>query len=136
MDHIPTPIDAFLAVSQALTEKKRKELSAELKVLQSLVDPKLRSGPGSHWQDPERGARAREAMKASWAARRAVTGRVQLTWRGSKEQLITSDYDEIAKLVGRSPHTVKIYLSKGKGVAHFYHGDDVITVQKIVQTED
>lgn len=132
MDHTPTPIDAFLAVSQALPEKKRKALSAELKVLQALVDPKLRpDGPGSHWRDPERAARAREAMKTAWAARRAVTCRVQLTWRSSKAQLITNDYNEVAQLVGRSPHTVRVYLSKGKGVAHFCCGDDIITVQKI-----
>lgn len=65
MDQIPTPIEALNKIVEALGPKKRESLSQAIKSLQLLVEPK-RSGPGSFWADPERGARAREAMKASW----------------------------------------------------------------------
>jgi len=129
MDQLPLPQDALNQLVEALGPKKREALKPAIESLQLLVKPPKRSGPGSFWQDPERGAKARAAMKASWAARN--TTQLQLTWRSSGEQQVFTDYDEVAKLVGRAPHTVRIYISKGKGIAHFNHNDDVITVRKL-----
>lgn len=128
MEPIPTPIEALNQLVEALGPKKRESLASSIKALQLLVEPK-RSGPGSFWQDPERGAKARAAMKASWAARGKT--KMQLTWRSSKATQVLDDYDEIGRLVGRAAHTVRCMLSKGKGVAYFAHDDDVITVQRL-----
>lgn len=127
MEQIPTPIEALNRIVDALGPKKRESLASSIKALQLLVEPK-RSGPGSFWSDPERGAKAREAMKASWAARKPD---IQLTWRSTGEVKVVKGFDELPKLVGRAEMTVRIALSKGKGVAYFAHNDDVITVQRI-----
>lgn len=128
MAQLPTPIEALSQLVEALPNKKRETLADAISVLKTLTEPKT-SGPGSFWQDPERGAKARAAMKASWAAR--GHSKMQLTWRSSGEKRVLDDYDEIGSLVGRAPHTVRCMLSKGKGVAYFAHGDDVITVQRL-----
>jgi hypothetical protein len=132
MDYIPTPINALRALIEALGPKKRAALSPAIHVLEMLVEPPKTSGPGSAWRDPIKGAAARTAMSASWAARRARGGGVglQATWRSTGRQEICTSYEEVAKLVGRAAHTVRIYLSKGKGVAHFAHDDDIITIQR------
>lgn len=128
MDQRPTPDEALNQLMEALGPKKRESLAASIEVLRTLVEPRT-SGPGSFWSDPERGAKAREAMKASWAARDKT--KMQLTWRSSKAKQVLDDYNEIGRLVGRAPHTVRCMLSRGKGVAHFAHNDDVITVQRL-----
>lgn len=127
MERIPTPIQALDLIVDALTPKNQKTLELSIKSLRLLVEPKT-SGPGSFWQDPERGTRAREAMKASWAARKPS---MQVTWRTTGEQRIVKGYDELPKLVGRAEMTIRIAISKGKGVAYFAHNDDVITVQRL-----
>ena len=129
MEQIPTPKDAWVKLQEALGPKKRDSLRLEIQAVQLIVDPPKRSKQGSFWQDPERGAQARAAMSASWAARRSES--FQLTWRTSGEAKLLSSYEEVAKLVCRAPHTVRIYISKGKGVAYFAHNDDVITVQRL-----
>lgn len=127
MEQIPTPVEALNQIVEALGPKRRETLALAIKSLQLLVEPK-RSGPGSFWSDPERGAKAREAMKASWAARKSD---IQLTWRSTGEVKVVKGFDQLPKLVGRAEMTVRIALSKGKGVAYFAHGDDVITVQRL-----
>lgn len=127
MEPIPTPIEALNQLVEALGPKKRESLASSIKALQLLVEPK-RSGPGSFWSDPERGAKAREAMKASWAARKPS---IQVSWRSSGAVQVLKGYDELPKLVGRAEMTIRIALSKGKGVAYFAHDDDVITVQRL-----
>ena len=129
MDHIPTPKDALQQLIDALGPKKKAALSPAIQALTLLVDPPKRGGPGSFWQDPVRGAAARAAMSASWAAR--GTTKLQLTWRSTGNQEVLTKYEEAAKKVGRAAHTIRIYLSKGKGVAHFAYGDDVITIQRL-----
>jgi hypothetical protein len=128
MEQIPTPVQALSQIVEALGPKKREALQLAIKSLQLIVEPKQSSGPGSFWADPERGARAREAMKASWAARKPD---MQVTWRTSGEQRIVKGYDELPKLVGRAEMTIRIAISKGRGVAYFMHNDDVITVQRL-----
>lgn len=127
MSYVPTPSEALSALVSAIPVKKQEELKPAITILQKLVEPRKNLGPGSYWQDPERREAARQAAKATWAARRQF----QLSWRTSGGRMVSSDYDEIAKLVGRSPKTVQIYLSKGKGLAYFAHDDDIVTVQKL-----
>jgi hypothetical protein len=129
MEQIPTPKDALAQLVEALGPKKKESLKSAIQAIQLIVDPPKRAGPGSFWQDPERGAQARAAMSASWAARRSES--LQVTWRASGKVELFSSYEEVAKLVGRAPHTVRIYISKGKGVAYFAHNDDAITVQRL-----
>lgn len=128
MANLPTPIEALSQLVEALSTKKQESLVDAISVLKTLTEPRT-SGPGSFWQDPERGAKAKAAMKASWAAR--GYSKMQLTWRSSGEKQILNDYSEIGALIGRAPHTVRCMLAKGKGVAYFAHGDDVITVQRL-----
>ena len=127
MDPRPTPLEALNQLVEALGPEKRTTLSTSIEVLRILIEPRT-SGPGSFWQDPERGARARAAMKASWAAR--PRSKMQLTWRSNGRTETHTDYDEVGKLVGRSTNTVRCVLAKGKGLAYFVHDDDIITVQR------
>lgn len=128
MSHIPTPQEALRQLTEALSAKKRSDLALAIKSLDLLINPPQNAGPGSFWRDPERGAAARKAMKAAWAARKP---QLQLTWRSTGTQTVTTDYDEVAKLVGRAAQTVRIYISRGNGVAYFAYNDDIITVQKL-----
>lgn len=128
MEQIPTPVEALNQLVEALGPKKRKSLDPAIKSLQLLVGPRT-SGPGSFWQDPERGAKAREAMRATWATR--PKPKMQLTWRSSGLVEVHTGYDEVGRLVGRTLHTVRCVLSKGEGLAYFAHNDDVITVQRL-----
>lgn len=132
MEYVPTPDNALRAIIEAIGPKKRTALAPAIDVLKMLVEPPKTSGPGSAWQDPIKGASARAAMSASWNARRARDGGIglQATWRSDGRQEICRSYEEAAKLVGRAAHTVRIYLSKGKGVARFAHNDDIITIQR------
>lgn len=128
MDQRPTPIAALDLLVDAINPKKRESLTQAIEVLRLLVTPRT-SGPGAFWSDPERGARARAAMKASWAAR--GRSKIQLTWRSTGACEVLDDFVEIGKQVGRAPQTVRCMLSRGKGVAYFAYNDDIITVQRL-----
>jgi hypothetical protein len=124
MDQRPTSKDAFHKIIGALSGKNRELLKAEIEVLTQLVEPKP-NPVTSFWNDPERSAKTRAAMKESGKARRV---KLRVTWRSSGREEI-ADYTEVANLVGRAEMTVRIAVSKGSGVAYFTHNDDAITVK-------
>jgi hypothetical protein len=80
------------------------------------------------WLDDERKAAISNTMKKSWSDRRK---KLQLTWRSTGEELIVDSAADAARHVGKKAHTIEIYLSKGLGIAHFTHNDDVITIRSI-----
>lgn len=83
-------------------------------------------GRGGYWKDPAKAAQATQSMKDSWAARRYFL----VTWESGRE-VRTSDIEEVAKLVGRSAQTLRVYLAQKHGVTSFAHDDEMITVRRV-----
>lgn len=118
--------DAFDKIVANLSGKKQAELASEIILVKQLVE--LKTNPvSSFWQDKERSAKTREAMREAGKARRV---NLRLSWRSTGEECVV-EYAEAAKLVGRAEMTVRIAVGKGDGVAYFAHNDDVITVQRL-----
>lgn len=128
MDPIPTPEAALNQLIEALSPKKRESLAPAIRALTLIVAPRLTSPQGSFWQDPERAARARAAVKATWAARAPL---IQLSWRTSGVVETYKGFSELSKRLNRSENSIRVLLSKGKGVAHVYDDDDIITIQRL-----
>ena len=117
---------AFHKIVESLGPKKRASLAAEIALINQLVEPKA-NPVSTFWQDKERSAKTRKAMKEAGKARRA---QLRISWRSTGEERI-AEYQEIAELVGRALMTVRIAVSKGGGTAYFAHNDDIITVQRL-----
>jgi hypothetical protein len=126
MDQRPNFKDAFHKIVANLSGKKQAELAPEIDLIRQLVEPKP-NPVSAFWQDKNRSAKTRAAMREAGKARRV---NLKLSWRATGEERIV-EYAEAAKLVGRAEMTVRIAVSKGNGVAHFAHNDDVITIQRI-----
>lgn len=128
MDPIPTPEAALNQLLEAISPKKRESLAPAIRALTLIVAPRTTSGQGSFWQDPERGARARAAAKATWAARAPL---IQLSWRTSGAVETYKGFSELSKRLNRPESSLRVMLSKGRGVAHVYNDDDIITIQRL-----
>lgn len=117
---------AFHKILDTVSKKNRELLKADIELVLQLVEPQ-KHPVSSFWNDSERSAKTREAMRESGKARRV---RLMATWRASGREEIV-DYAEAAKLVGRAEMTVRIAVSKGSGSGYFAHDDDIITIQRL-----
>jgi hypothetical protein len=53
----------------------------------------------------------------------------QVTWRGGSSIVCTAE--DAAKIVGKTPGSLAVYLSRGKGSYHCVIDDEVISVQRL-----
>lgn len=117
---------AFHKILGSISSKNRELLKVEIELVRQIVEPQ-KHPVSSFWNDPERSAKTREAMRESGQARRV---KLIATWRTSGREEIV-DYSEAAKLVGRAEMTVRIAVGKGGGTGYFNHNDDVITIRRL-----
>lgn len=123
-----TPSQALETLIKNLKKSKEDELWAEIDLLKATILSSTNQENRTFWDNPTTNKRIKEAMKASWAARKPS---FRLSWRSSGQEVTTQDLDQISKLVGKTVNTFRTSMSIGKGRAVFSHNDDVITVVKI-----
>lgn len=112
--------EAFAKIMVHMTLAKRREVAAEIQCVQEALDS----------TDDFTADRRKIMWRPHCAARKAIEEKrvYEVTWRGSDP--IMCNIEEAAVQVRKKVTSLRTYLAKGGGVAHFNIEDELVTVTK------
>ena len=102
---------AFLNIVEGLSTKQYAILKDDILLILSY----LKTLPGSFWLTPGKRELVKENMRKSWAERPKQKFEVTTP----TDVFVMSDLKEIALLVGYAEHSVRCYISRGRGSVNF-----------------
>lgn len=120
----PTYLRAFHKIVQRLPKKQRQDLEFEIRRVQELFGDELdlvQDRRGQHW--PE----LREKRK-----KLAPLPEVEFEIRGRESFLTT--INDAAKLLHKTPHSVRLKLLRGEGITNYVNDlDEIITIRRLTK---
>lgn len=119
-------IQAFGNILKGLSAKKKETLSEDIVLL---IDH-LSNLPGSFWADPEKKEATRAKMRQAHADRPTQMYEVTIEPSG---RILEVNLDAVAKITGYTAHSVRCFISRGKGIAGFTVDEDTLKVRKILK---